>query len=64
MDAIHTFLHGRTSGAALAIPAPRAAVPFLDDLHLITIRVIRSLFLPPFSFLFSRMERGVGSPRE
>lgn len=54
-----TFLYRCSSVATLPISAPRAGVPFLDNLHIITIRVIRSLFLSFFSFLFSWKERRV-----
>lgn len=52
-----TFLYRCPSVATLPISAPRAGVPFLDDLDIITIGVIRSFFLSLFTFLFSRRER-------
>lgn len=53
-----TFLYRHSSVSTLSVSTPRAGVPLLDDLHVITVRVIRSLFFPLPLLLFSMRKEG------
>lgn len=57
MDKKLTFLYRCLSVSTLSVSAPRAGVPLFDDLHVITVRVIRSsLFSLPLLLFPIRKE--------